>query len=107
MDVVRQGAVRRVEQPRVVVQPPIRAVAAAAQVGIEREPPRQRLGALLELLDAGELVAQRLLELRRLAVQEGQAETWFGQRVGQVGLQTRPRCKPRAVVTMSRRSSRT
>jgi len=75
MDVVRQGAVRRVEQPGVVVQPAVGAVTAAARVGIEREPPRQRLGALLELLDAGEFVAQRPLELPDPAVQEGQAET--------------------------------
>ncbi len=74
MDVVRQRAIGLVEQPGVVVEPPVGAIAAAAGIGIEGKPRRQRLGALLELLDAGELVAQGLLELRRSAAQGEQAE---------------------------------
>jgi hypothetical protein len=102
MDVVGQGAVRRVEQPGIVVEPPVGAVTAAARVGIEREAPGERLGALLELLDAGELVAQRPLELCRLAVQEGQAETSVDQRIGQVGLRVRPGASGGPAGTMSR-----
>jgi hypothetical protein len=102
MDVVGQGAVRRVEQPGVVVEPPVGAVTATARIGIEREPPGQRLGALLELLDAGELVAQRPLELCRLAVQEGQAETSVDKRIGQVGLRVRRGASREPAVTMSR-----
>jgi hypothetical protein len=88
MDVVGQRAVRRVEQPGVVVEPPEGAVAAAARIGIERETPGQRLGALLELLDAGELVAQRSLRLGGRAAQEGQGRTTSEQRIGQMNLRT-------------------
>ncbi len=91
MDVTRQRAIGLVEQPGVVVQPPVGAISPAAGVGIEGEPRRQRLGALLELLDAGELVAQGPLELLWPTAPRDLAEQ-LGQRDGQGETSnTRPR----------------
>jgi hypothetical protein len=63
-NVVGQRAVGRVEQSRVLLQPRITAVGGAARVGIDRQTGAERSGALFELLDRRQLVAQRLVELR-------------------------------------------
>jgi hypothetical protein len=104
-DVARQRPVGPVEEPGVVVQPPIGAVVAAAGAGIEGEARRQRLGPLLELLDAGELVAQRPVELRRPPAQERREERAAG-RVGQrSGLRTRARERGGSITTIHGRAA--
>ena len=57
VDIAGQRAVRLLEQPRVVLEPRVGTARRAPWVGIHGEARRQRLGALLERLDAQQLVA--------------------------------------------------
>jgi hypothetical protein len=59
VDVLAESAVRRAQRARVVVEARINAAGAPARRGVDREPRRQRQRALVETLDAEQLVAKR------------------------------------------------
>jgi len=70
MDVPGQRAVRLLETASVPVESRIALARRAPGVGVDGEARRQRLGALLEQLDAQQLVAERLVEGRRRTAEE-------------------------------------
>ena len=59
--VVAQNAIRSAQQGDVVLEPRTRIAGATPWIGVDGESGRKRKGALLEPLDAQELVSQRLL----------------------------------------------
>jgi hypothetical protein len=68
--VPREGVVRLLEQARVLFEPRLAVARRAPWLGIDGEARRQRLGALLEQLDAQQLVAEGLVEGRRTTAEE-------------------------------------
>jgi hypothetical protein len=77
----RQRAIGLRQQALVVVQPRVGALGGTAGRGVEGETAGERLGALLEQLDAGDLVAERPVELGRAAADEEANER--GEGIGQ------------------------
>jgi hypothetical protein len=70
MDVPGQGPVRPFEEARILLEPRDAAARRAPRVGIDGEARGQGPGALLEQLDAQQLVAEGLVEGRRGAAGE-------------------------------------